>query len=121
MTMKALKLTIALTVIGMTAACAPQTKYAWGDYESSLYQHYKTPSDTAAYAQHLADTISKAETSGQKVPPGIYAEYGQVLLESGDSKQATVFFEKEKTAWPESSVFMTTMIRTTSSTKDAKQ
>jgi hypothetical protein len=119
--MKVWKFAVVLTVAGMTAACAPQTKYAWGNYESSLYEHYKTPGDTAAFAQHLADTISTAEASGKKVPPGIYAEYGQVLLESGDSKQATVFFEKEKTTWPESTVFMTTMIRVASSTKEAKQ
>lgn len=119
--MKILKLTVVLAAAAMTAACAPQSKYAWGGYESSLYQHYKTPGDTAAFAQHLADSISRAEASGQKVPPGIYAEYGQVLLDSGDSKQAAVFFEKEKAAWPESSVFMTTMIKVASNTKDAKQ
>ncbi|SAL60156.1 DUF4810 domain-containing protein [Caballeronia humi] len=119
--MKAWKLAVVLTVAGMTAACAPQSKYAWGNYESSLYEHYKTPGDTTAFAEHLADTISKAETSGRKVPPGIYAEYGQVLLESGDSKQAAVFFEKEKATWPESTVFMTTMIRVASSAKEAKQ
>ena len=120
--MKVWKLAIVLAAVGMTAACAPQTKYAWGNYESSLYQHYKTPGDTTAFAQHLADTISSAESSGKKVPPGVYAEYGQVLLESGDSKQAAVFFEKEKAAWPESTVFMTTMIRVASgTTKEAKQ
>jgi hypothetical protein len=118
--MKVWKIAIVLAVSGMTAACAPQTKYAWGSYESSLYDHYKTPGDTTAFAKHLADTISEAETSGKKVPPGIYAEYGQVLLDSGDSKQATVFFEKEKSAWPESSVFMTTMIRVASNTKETK-
>ncbi|WP_345816866.1 DUF4810 domain-containing protein (plasmid) [Paraburkholderia sp. PREW-6R] len=119
--MKFSTLAVVLTVAGLTAACAPQPKYAWGDYESSLYEHYKTPGDTTAFAQHLADTISKAEASGKKVPPGIYAEYGQVLLESGNSKQAAVFFEKEKTTWPESTVFMTTMIRVASGTKEAKQ
>ena len=120
--MKLGKLAIVFAAISLTAACAPQTKYAWGSYESSLYQHYKTPDDTAAFAQHLADTITSAEASGKKVPPGVYAEYGQVLLESGDFKQAAVFFEKEKAAWPESTVFMTTMIRVASgTTKEAKQ
>jgi hypothetical protein len=119
--MKVWKFAVVLTVAAMTAACAPQTKYAWGDYESSLYEHYKTPGDTQAFAQHLADTIGKAESSGKKVPPGIYAEYGQVLLESGDAKQAAVYFAKEKTTWPESAVFMTTMIRVASSTKETKQ
>jgi hypothetical protein len=115
------KLVVVLAAAGMTAACAPQTKYAWGSYESSLYQHYRTPGNSAEFAQRLSETIGKAETSGQKVPPGVYAEYGQVLLESGNSKQATVFFEKEKVAWPESTVLMTTMIRLASSTKEAKQ
>jgi hypothetical protein len=120
--MKIWKVAMMLAAVSMTAACAPQTKYAWGNYESSLYQHYKTPGDTTAFAQHLADTIRSAESSGKKVPPGVYAEYGQVLLESGDSKQAAVFFEKEKAAWPESTVFMRTMIRVASgTTKEAKQ
>lgn len=55
------------------------------------------------------------------MPPGIYAEYGEVLLEAGDTKQATVFFEKEKSTWPESTSFMTTMICVASGTKEAKQ
>ncbi len=119
--MKAWRLATVCTLAALTAACAPQSKYAWGSYESSLYQHYKTPGDTTAFAQHLSETISKAEQSGQKVPPGIYAEYGEVLLEAGDTKQATVFFEKEKSTWPESTSFMTTMIRVASGTKEAKK
>ncbi len=101
--MKTMRVTLICAMAALTAACAPQTKYAWGGYESSLYDHYKTPADNAVFVQHLAEVIGKAEASGQRVPPGVYAEYGNALLEAGDGKQAIVFFEKEKTNWPGSS------------------
>jgi hypothetical protein len=110
-------------VCGLAAsicACAPPPKYAWGSYESSLYNYYKTPADKAAFMEHLADSISDAESSGKRVPPGLYAEYGNALLESGNAPQAIVYFQKEKQAWPESRVLMDTMMRVASAPKPAK-
>jgi hypothetical protein len=107
-------------MVAMTAACAPSHgKYAWGEYESSLYDHYKTPdADNTVFTRRLSDAISDAEVSGKRVPPGLYAEYGHLLLESGKSQQATEYFAKEKKNWPESTVLMDTLIRLNEKSKD---
>ena len=114
------RITIICALAATVAACAPPPKYAWGSYESSLYSYYKTPADKTEFAQHLADSISSAESTNKKVPPGLYAEYGNVLLESGNGPQAIVFFQKEKQTWPESKLLMDTMIRLASNAKPAK-
>ena len=102
---------VALTLIATGCAHQNVDKYSWGDYESSLYGYYKAPGDGHEFAQKLKAEIDNAEQHGKKVPPGIYAEYGGMLLEAGDRATAAQYFQKEKTTWPESTVLMTTMTR----------
>ncbi|UIF90947.1 DUF4810 domain-containing protein [Cupriavidus sp. UYPR2.512] len=109
--MKRIQTTGVLLAAALLSACAPQQKYAWGSYEPALYTYYKTPAASEAFAEQLNKTITTAESSGTKVPPGLYAEYGNVLLEQGKGKEAVVWFEKEKAAWPESAVLMTRMVQ----------
>ncbi|MBY4899162.1 DUF4810 domain-containing protein [Cupriavidus sp. AU9028] len=100
-----------LSAMSALAACAPQSKYAWGSYEPALYAYYKTPGAAAAFAEQLNQSIATAEESGARVPPGMYAEYGYMLLEQGKGKEAVAFFEKERSAWPESARFMNRMLQ----------
>lgn len=95
--------------------CAPTTMYHWGNYESKLYKHYKNPAKVERLAEALAKIIKDGE-SEDKVPPGIYAEYGYLLLITGHTGEAIPYFEKEKLRWPESTVLMDKMI---SSAKDS--
>jgi len=44
------------------------------------------------------------------VPPGAYAEYGFLLFKQGDNRGAKAYFEKEKSAFPESGALMTKLI-----------
>lgn len=92
------------------AACAtPQTLYDWGDYQRvSLLETRGSLSDQA-YADALLKIITNAEPAG-KVPPGLYAEYGFALLELGNRAAAAEWFAKERSKWPESTVFMDRLI-----------
>ncbi|MEO2159123.1 MAG: DUF4810 domain-containing protein [bacterium] len=89
--------------------CAPKTMYHWGNYENKLYKHYKNPDDVEGLAEALAQVIEDGEKD-DRVPPGIYAEYGYLLLITGHSEEATSNFEKEKSKWPESAVLIDKMI-----------
>lgn len=94
------------------AACAHHSEqYDWGDYEDGLYTYYKDPATAAQFADSLRSSIADAEASGTKVPPGLYAEYGNLMLQSGNYPAAIEQFNREKTLWPESSSFMDTMIK----------
>ena len=102
-------------------ACAAPSKYNWGNYEGSLYSYYKDTSKTAEHAAELQRTITDSEATGKLVAPGLYAEYGFLMLQEGKSKDAIAQFEKEKAKWPESTYLMDNMIRiaSSSSTKSA--
>jgi len=92
------------------AGCsAPQSLYAWGDYEQSLYRYYKNPDDVEGYIASLDEIIAAAEEQG-KVPPGVYAEHGYALMIVGRGEEAIANFEKERELWPESTKFMDVMM-----------
>ena len=91
--------------------CVAQTQYSWNNYDKKLYNHYKDPSQKEDFAQALKETVEEAESSN-RVPPGIYAEYGFLMYEQGNSLQAIQYYQKEADKWPESRAFMTKMINT---------
>jgi len=97
-------------LLAVGPGCAPKTRYAWGKYDSTLYSHYKNPQDQEAYLERLGEIVREAETQ-DRVPPGLYAEYGYALYQKGSTGEALVYFEKEKGKWPESNVLMEKMIR----------
>ena len=110
-----------LSAVLVLTACAAPSKYNWGNYEGSLYSYYKDTSKTAEHAAELQRTITDSEATGKLVAPGLYAEYGFLMLQEGKSKDAIAQFEKEKAKWPESTYLMDNMIRiaSSSSTKSA--
>lgn len=99
---------VCLTAFALSA-CAPQGMYVWGDYEGRLYSYYENPEKIEQLMQALDSTIVNAEEF-KRVPPGIYAEYGYLLLVSNRDDEAKAYFQKEKDAWPESVVLMDKMI-----------
>ena len=89
--------------------CSSNRMYSWGKYDTTLYQHYKSPQEKEAHLERLAEIVKNAEDKN-KVPPGLFAEYGYALYEIGKISEAITYFEKEKAKWPESNVLMTKMI-----------
>ncbi|MES2026038.1 MAG: DUF4810 domain-containing protein [Pseudomonadota bacterium] len=109
---------IVLSVVLVLTACAAPSKYNWGNYEGSLYSYYKDTSKTAEHAAELQRTITDSEATRKLVAPGLYAEYGFLMLQEGKSKDAIAQFEKEKAKWPESTYLMDNMIRIASSSSN---
>ncbi len=97
---------LALVLLGCSTT---NYHYHWGSYEKSLYRYYKKPASVEELGEALAEVIEEGEAKG-RVAPGIYAEYGQVLLAIGKPQEAIIYFEKEKNVWPESSMLMNNMI-----------
>lgn len=114
-----LLLLVALAV-PLGAGCAPKRAYYWGDYDSALYTYYQNPQESEAYVQRLGEIIQKAETEKDKVPPGLYAEYGYALFEAGRLDEAIIYYKKERDQWQESVVFMDKMIRNTQRLKESR-
>ena len=91
----------------LTGCQTSQGLYHWGEYESSLYEYYKDPAEQEALAERLLALI---EDESARIPPGIYAEYGTLLLQQGRTDEAVIYFEREKELWPESQTLMDSMI-----------
>ena len=102
---------MALAMLGLSACVAPvpHAKYEWGNYEQSMYGYYKNPSNPAALTASLAAIIKKAEAQHTTVAPGLYAEYGYLLMLQGNQQGALDNFEKEKRKWPASVELMERM------------
>ena len=96
------------TILMVTSGCTVQRGYAWGSYEQNLYDHYRDPSKASEFSEKMFRDLTDAEAS-KRVPPGVYAEYGYLMLEAGKPRKAAYYFNKEKTLWPESSRFMDTL------------
>lgn len=102
-----MKVAACLILAGILASgCAPKAMYAWGPYEDGLYQSYKDPSKSDEFLTGLQGHVEAARTSGEKVPPGIYAEIGTLYLDRGNAAKAIEFYRLEATEWPESSKLM---------------
>ena len=102
-----------LLALALALGCAvPATRpgFDWGGYEDHLHRLMGNPGGLEAYGASLRRTIER-NPDGTRVPPGIYAEYGYVLLLSGRKADAAEFFKKEKTRWPEATLIMDRMIR----------
>lgn len=100
-----------LTVMAVSllmSGCA-QSRYAWNGYDDKLYNYYKTPAEADRFMEGLYEVIQDGEASN-RVPPGIYAEYGYLLYERGRYPEAVVWFRKERDKWPESRQLMDRMI-----------
>ena len=106
-----LRAAVAAALLLGVSACAtgPQPMYTWGNYDGELLKYYKGSLGTAEFAEKLYENVENAEVDG-KVPPGLYAEYGYMALENGDTDTALVFFAKERDRWPESAFLMNSVI-----------
>lgn len=109
--------TVALCGAMVIIGCAPTTLHNWGRYDHRLYQYYQDPEAVDALKEEIYQVIQASEESDAKVAPGLYAEYGYLLLEEGASSEAIEFFQKEKEEWPQSEVYMNRMIEASRDTE----
>lgn len=102
---------VAAFSVALLSGCVAPGKYNWGNYDGSLYGYYKDPTRLKMHVAEMENIIRASEQTHTKVAPGIHAEYGYFLMQSGKSSLAVAQFEKEKTNWPESTQLMSSMIR----------
>lgn len=98
---------LAILLTGCVQTAPPL--YYWGNYINSSLDYGKNGHDKAVLEKHLAELekiISESEQKKQRVAPGIYAEYGQLLYETRKTQEAKRYFILEKTTYPESTQFI---------------
>ncbi len=100
-----------LTALALLTGCAAPGLYQWGGYDQSLYAGYKDVTKMEALRIKLEAHVGEMEKSNAKVAPGLYAELGTLYLKAGATQKAIDFYNKERNAWPESRVLMTSLIQ----------
>lgn len=104
-----------ISFIALLAVSCTTTKklYSWYDYQEDYY-HYLKNADKESMEELIAtyDKIiaEQKETRGV-VPPGIYADYGYLLMENGKASEAKAMFAKEIELYPESEVFIGSIMK----------
>jgi hypothetical protein len=111
--MKAKQLLIGMAVALCLTSCASKMLYSWGNYDDTSYKYLKN-SDEKSIDQ-LMETyrqlVEKQEGTRQIVPPGIYADYGFILLQANRTEEGRAMLEKEITLYPESKIFIAHILK----------
>ncbi|MEX2117267.1 MAG: DUF4810 domain-containing protein [Bacteroidota bacterium] len=109
--MKAIVLSTMVSILLFAGCVPPQTPFFWGEYSSTLYNYKKAPDDKT-FAEHKRSLIVIITESPKKrlpVPPGVYAEYGYMLIVEGNEKEGLENMDKELALYPESRIFVETL------------
>jgi len=100
---------IALLALALLAGCASSEKtFYWGEYSSTLYELKKNPDEKTleAHKKGLLLIMDESGKRNKKVPPGVNAEYGYILLKGGNETEGMGYLDKETALYPESVVFI---------------
>jgi len=99
---------IAMIFTGCGSSVQPPL-YTWGNYVNSSAKYGMHSEDKDVLEEHLQELekiINESENKDQRVAPGIYAEYAQLLYETNKKEKAKKYFLLEKQTYPESSIFI---------------
>ena len=107
------KLIFSLIATFLILSCVSQSKlYYWGEYSDTLYDYKKslTSETLEKHKDELNNIIVKSHRLRKNVPPGVNAELGYILMLEGNSDAALQYFEQEKSLYPESEKFVSSII-----------
>lgn len=99
------KILFAFFVVLIVSSCTPQKLYYWGQYDQATYNNNKKQTDETRedLVKVYEDIISnKNKGTRGEVPPGVYADYGYLLIQSGKIEEGRKMLEKELSIYPES-------------------
>jgi hypothetical protein len=108
------KLLMMLFVVVSVASCTVQKPlYSWYNYNATSYSYLKNADE--ASTQQLLESyqkiIEKQKGSRATVPPGVYADYGFLLLKLNKTTEGKSMLAKEMEIYPESKVFIERILK----------
>ena len=87
--------------------------YSWSHYDNLSYQYFKNQNDktTSALMEDYQKIIDKQKESRNTPPPGLYGDYGYLLIQSGRMAEGKDMLIKEMALYPESTVFINRILQ----------
>lgn len=99
---------LALMLLAFSSCGTQKQLYNWKGYDDAVYAYTKT-SDEKSLENLIAVYTKLIDNSGgsRKVPPpGVCADYGYLLLQSGKVNEGKALLIKETELYPESKKFI---------------
>jgi hypothetical protein len=103
------KLLTALLFTVLLASCTTQQPlYSWGNYDKVSYNYLKNQDEesTAALIKSYQNIIANKGGSRGTVPPGLYADYGFILITANRIEEGKAMLQKEVELYPEAKPFI---------------
>lgn len=98
----------------LLASCASSEKslYSWYNYEDLTYRYNKNPTDEwqKKVIAEYEKLIAKQKGTRKTVQPGLYAEYGYLLCQTGKTEEGVNYLKKEIELYPESELFISRIV-----------
>ncbi len=107
--MAAVALLLALPLMQLSA----YGLYSWYGYEGKSYNYLKKRNESSRkrLMESYESMISKQKGDRAVVPPGVYADYGWMLIQDGSKERGKEMLRKEMELYPESSVFINRVLK----------
>ncbi len=102
-----------VVLLALSSCSTTQPLYSWYGYENATYQYNKEPTEelqVKMLEQYKKLTDKQKGTRGV-VPPGLYAEYGYLLVKAGKKEEGLSFLKKEVALYPESDKYISRIIK----------
>jgi hypothetical protein len=108
------KIVYLILVLFCFASCKVQKPlYSWYNYNATSYNYLKNADEKSL--QEMVATyqkiIKKQDGARKTVPPGIYADYGFLLLQSNQEEEGRAMLMREIALYPESEIFINRILK----------
>ena len=113
-----INLLLIFLLVFLLSSCAPSPSlYTWGskkkfNYHSASYNYLKVNDEKSieVLKSSYIDIINKQKGTRNTVPPGIYADYGFLLISLNENKKGIEMLKQEMILYPESTIFITRIL-----------
>lgn len=109
------KIILLLMTIVLFVSCTTSQKplYSWGNYADANYNYLKKNDEksTSKLTEMYEQIIKKQKGTRNVVPPGIYADYGFILIQANRKEEGKTMLLSEIALYPESKIFVDRILK----------
>ena len=100
-------------VLFVSCTTTQKPLYSWGKYADANYNYLKKNDEkaTSKLIETYEKIIKKQNGSRKVIPPGIYADYGFILIQANKNEEGKTMLLKEIELYPESKIFIDRILK----------